>query len=626
MFKLYEPMYRANLEEWGNMSRTLQIEKENQQRILSNVSQDWSGETQCGYENICRELITTGLYEQMAEIASKKYQLQFDLHPQIIAQMSRCEKLEEQLLHDDYFQPYLSGNGYYNDGQLMLDESYISGYNYAAEEAIYQATMARNLLYAVVNTCGGTIDFTEERQLVEASYRKIKRIENFVLECNKYVAGVREIECELKRGMSNIMASDSDRTNYKWKEILQDLGSKGKQAYVMLRLWLMRGTTTLTSFLNEINTFELSPELEDLLIMNDDKVYAFEELLQKDVSEITDVERAKLKSFYGEICASIENAEYGDPCIVQQELLERFLTNLYEADIKYEYGRNGGTFVGEGRVLSKDELILSLMDVQGEEQPPSLANNILNSILGTNAEIAKKWYAMLSGPGMLSEIESQDLVNINVRVTEVGCTLSTVFCPHASKREKYKDEGVQEYYIVGEDKIENYIESLSPSEYAHLTKIGYDKQQLSAMLGLVGSTSDLQLSKYLMVGEEESVFAMDPDGYSEGGKSILAAYAINMGIQDINSGNGLQNTERFTNYMLSAENWKEKEYMEILSVFCGLQREAVAAAMWGSEGIDISLAEKMEKVDALTGFYQSLYITGYDMQLDYAMLAKKNTT
>lgn len=131
---------------------------------------------------------------------------------------------------------------------------------------------------------------------------------------------------------------------------------------------------------------------------------------------------------------------------------------------------------------------------------------------------------------------------------------------------------------------------------------------------------DFQLAEYLMAGNEKDVFTIAPESFSDGGKNILAAYAINVGIKDIDSGNGLQNLQNFTNHMLSAENWKEKEYMEIMSVYCGLQREAVATAMWKSEGLDMTLVNKMEKVNAITGFYQSLYITGYDMQLDYAML------
>ena len=245
---------------------------------------------------------------------------------------------------------------------------------------------------------------------------------------------------------------------------------------------------------------------------------------------------------------------------------------------------------------------------------------MLNSIYGTETKIERSWYSGWFASGMVEEIETQALVDVKLELTEVGCAFSVICCPDASKREKHADEGVMEHYATSKTRISNYVESLSPSEYSHLSSLGYDKEQLKNMMELTQNKDDFKLVEYLMAGNEKDVFTIAPDSFSEGGNSILAAYAVNVGIKDIESGNGLQNLQNFTNHMLGAENWKEKEYMEIMSVYCGLEREAVATAMWNSKGLDMTLVDKMEKVNAITGFYQSLYITGYDMQLDYAML------
>ena len=245
---------------------------------------------------------------------------------------------------------------------------------------------------------------------------------------------------------------------------------------------------------------------------------------------------------------------------------------------------------------------------------------MLNSIYGTETKIERSWYSGWFASGMVEEIETQALVDVDLELTEVGCAFSVICCPDASKREKHADEGVMEHYATSKTRISNYVESLSPSEYSHLSSLGYDKEQLKNMMELTQNKDDFQLVEYLMAGNEKDIFTIAPDSFSEGGNSILAAYAVNVGIKDIESGNGLQNLQNFTNHMLGAENWKEKEYMEIMSVYCGLEREAVATAMWNSKGLDMTLVDKMEKVNAITGFYQSLYITGYDMQLDYAKL------
>lgn len=416
------------------------------------------------------------------------------------------------------------------------------------------------------------------------------------------------------------MAADPDPANLKWKAVLQNLNMKGNSLYTMQQLSSVRLSAGVASYLERMNVFTVSPNLQELVQINEEGIYTFEELLQKDMSELTDAELQKLKSLYQEICESIEQADGQDACLIQKDMLERYLKNLYKLEIVYEYSYYGGKSVDEYKVVSRDERIRALID---EEKKSTLANNMINSICGTETKIERSWYSGWFASGMVEEIETQALVDVDLELTEVGCAFSVICCPDASKREKHADEGVMEHYATSKTRISNYVESLSPSEYSHLSSLGYDKEQLKNMMELTQNKDDFQLVEYLMAGNEKDIFTIAPDSFSEGGNSILAAYAVNVGIKDIESGNGLQNLQNFTNHMLGAENWKEKEYMEIMSVYCGLEREAVATAMWNSEGLDLTLVDKMEKVNAITGFYQSLYITGYDMQLDYAKSAQR---
>ena len=59
------------------------------------------------------------------------------------------------------------------------------------------------------------------------------------------------------------------------------------------------------------------------------------------MSELTDAELKKIKSLYQEICESIEQADGRDACMIQKDMLERYLKQLYKLDIVYEYSYYG---------------------------------------------------------------------------------------------------------------------------------------------------------------------------------------------------------------------------------------------------------------------------------------------
>lgn len=89
---------------------------------------------------------------------------------------------------------YLSGDGYYNDGKLELDEDAVPGFNNAAEEVVVQAEAGKTVLENAMNACGGQIDFGSEQALLNSGFNRVKRIRNFQIEFNRYVTGVKEIE------------------------------------------------------------------------------------------------------------------------------------------------------------------------------------------------------------------------------------------------------------------------------------------------------------------------------------------------------------------------------------------------------------------------------------------------
>ncbi len=231
MFRLYEPAFAAALEDWGNLSKKLRLEKENLQLIMNSMSQAWVGETQRDSENIMRDMTTTGLYQQTAEVVEMIYRIQYNLHPEIIAQMERCEKMGEQLLQDGYLSPYLMGSGYHNDGYLILDDTYVAAFNCAVTEVLEQANEARSIICEAMDACDGMIDFSAERESLEAGFRKVKRIENFATEFNKYVIEVKRIEEEIVSSFRAIIANDPDPTNQKWNQVLQNLTANKNVGY-----------------------------------------------------------------------------------------------------------------------------------------------------------------------------------------------------------------------------------------------------------------------------------------------------------------------------------------------------------------------------------------------------------
>lgn len=321
MFRLYEPAFEAALEDWGKLSRMLQVEKENQQMIMNTMSQAWVGKTQQDFENICKDLVTTGLYQQTSEIVERVYRIQYDLLPKIVAQMARCEKLPEQLEQDDYIPPYLSGYGYYNDGLLALDEDYVESCNNAAEEAVVQATEMRNLLYRAMDACDGLIDFDAEREELESGYRKVKRIEHFQIEFNKYVTEVKEIEEELITGFRTVMANDPDPESLKWKAVLQNLNTKRSSLHTMQQLSSVNLSAGVSSY----------PEGMHILTVN----LLLKELFCKKISTVTKSEQRFLADTFAQMqqLFSTKNKEI---LYEVSEVINPYLESFYEFQYNVE--------------------------------------------------------------------------------------------------------------------------------------------------------------------------------------------------------------------------------------------------------------------------------------------------
>lgn len=216
MLKVHKTVLEDTINEWYKMREVLRTEKENQYAIIRRLGDVWEGEAHQTYEDVHRALFMAGIYLETEEIVEKIYQALVDADAQIGVAMQRCHKIPEQLECDDYFPPYLGGWGLYNSGILALHHSPASDCDRAIENALEQAAENRKLLYNAITTCADIIDLSYEEDALNASYRKIKRLEHFKIEFDKYVQEVDEIQDNLETRVRAILAEYGEVRNREW--------------------------------------------------------------------------------------------------------------------------------------------------------------------------------------------------------------------------------------------------------------------------------------------------------------------------------------------------------------------------------------------------------------------------
>ena len=236
---------------------------------------------------------------------------------------------------------------------------------------------------------------------------------------------------------------------------------------------------------------------------------------------------------------------------------------------------------------------------------------MLNSIYGTETKIERSWYSGWFASGMVKEIETQALVDVDLELTEVGCAFSVICCPDASKHEKHADEGVMEHYATSEIRARNYVDSLDANTLQRIDSFGYTNEEIAKMYYITQNKSDIVFLNKIFSGEYKEAFDIPVDKLGDNTKMSLGYFGIRLG-ELMETGN--TELQDFVNAILYVDEnrcydtgYFPEDYLELFVTQTGAIREIVTASLLSGERTGIEAKEYSRDVNELYSFWFSLY-------------------
>lgn len=619
MFRLTREKYTDALTSAENMEKTLQTEMQNLEGSSNILASNWLGlqaENNLGTMNTS---LKSDSHAKALGYTHGMVSIMGEYLPEIGKMMAKREQIGEQLKQDDYAEPDLTS---FHEGELIVSYDYIDNVKADAEGAVLYGDSAAEILEEMIedaSCCEGEyINLDEVRTLFEEGKKKLHRVTHYKDEFADFGKKMSDMEYNMSLDLTNMMTEQGDpylifdsltRVN-----INQDTRVEQMEKYdeELENLKLVKE-------IEEEYGEEVSSKVAEMLKKDENGNYGFEELLHKDIEELTEEDIDALTYLYTEIYEDIETAENEDACMYKIMLAEQFSQELFGVDVETE---TTGTMYSMTTVIqyyavSNDELIQEMLYRMDEEG--SLACNYLYQISGTKILAGEK---ILRSDSTLEVPPDVKTATVSLEFNENGIGMDFNIEYNLQMDSVCTYITTEEHYLSGVNMALKYVDSLEQKDYANLLEIGYDKEDIAMMFAMNHNQDDVALVKNLMSGNEADIFKLNPELYSEETKSVLASYAIKLGLYDIEQNNGCERLTEFTNHMIvyDDEHWYNEEYMKIMSVYCGLEREAILTAMWNSDGIDYDLIETNENVDAITGFFQTLCLEGVDLRTNHAML------
>lgn len=611
MFQLKRDKYIAALESAEALEKTLREEIENLGISSKNLSENWQGaqaERSLTAINVSLEVSNhakaLGYTQGMTSIMGEYL-------PEIEKLMAKREQIGKQLKQDKYVEPDLTS---FYENELIVNYDYIDDIKADVEGALLYGDNAIEILeemIADVEECAGEyVNLTHVQELLDEGKKKLHRLENYRDEFVDFGKKMSDLEYNMSMDLANVMRVQGDIFSSSNAMVTINV-DQGIRIEEIEKYDEELEKYKLLKEIEEEYGKEISEKVAEMLEKDSEGKYSFENFMDEDFTKLSETDIEALACLYEELYRNIENAKSENECQYEIMMAEHFSKGLLGGELQSDttVGFYGATTVLQFSVVSKDGLIEELLSRMGEENGRSLGYNYLLQIYGTNFLAGEK---ILGKDDDVRNFYEQPAVQISINFNDdgIGIDYSMEYYPVMENIVKYVESA--DYYMSGYEKALQYVEGLHSDLYANLLELGYKKEDIAAMFTMAHNAEDVSLVVNLMAGNEADIFKVVPEMYSNEMKSVLASYAIKLGMADIEQDNGYKRLEEFTNLMLSPDNGysQVKEYMELMSVYCGLERDAVVVAMWNSDGIDYNLINTMENVDAITSFFQTLYLQG----------------
>ena len=225
-FHIKKSEFEQASEAWDKMLDVLKKEGENQVATVNNMlSTNWTGRTAEMTSDLTGRFMQSGVFGQAYDMTEKMCQAFHDALPKMNALMKRCENLSEYLMEDDYEETIFEEieEGLFNDGDLTINEEYLTSFNAACDDVCTNAEAGRDIIQRMMDKCGGLVDFGSDRDALEASYKKLCRVGNYKAAMNRYVTAVSEFDRNLADRFIAIRSEDNDQENKEWTDINEEL-------------------------------------------------------------------------------------------------------------------------------------------------------------------------------------------------------------------------------------------------------------------------------------------------------------------------------------------------------------------------------------------------------------------
>ena len=131
-------------------------------------------------------------------------------------------------MEDDYEETIFEEieEGLFNDGDLTINEEYLTSYNAACDDVCTNAEAGRDIIQRMMDKCGGLVDFGSDRDALEAFYKKLCRVGNYKAAMNRYVTAVSEFDRNLADRFIAIRSEGNDQENKEWTDINEELSTR----------------------------------------------------------------------------------------------------------------------------------------------------------------------------------------------------------------------------------------------------------------------------------------------------------------------------------------------------------------------------------------------------------------
>ena len=605
-FRIKQSVYVQALDTYKRAEERLAEEREAQKSNMSYMRNNISGSSSDALEIATSSFFSPyGAYDKAwAQVKCMREMLEETL-PEINALMARCEEFPEQLQSDSYIEPIrpAEGNNTSRNGDILsLNYDKVAVIKDTCDQIAELGQEIGSELESIMESCEGVLgDLSDEIEEVRAATRKIKRVLNFKDSFQKYEAGIKALEFDMIL-MLKTLSGDAD--------IYAEQLNMSKEEFIK-NIELLESATELLAGYAQIYGEETYDRAVALLVCDEKGKYAFEEVLQSE--SISEADEIALANVYDMLFAKVELAEEEGSILQEKAILEKYLESLYQIETVDKYMTNTGLPYTVSYVSANDKMIERLSNrITGEN---TLAKQTLENLQGDKMEILGAWFKEMGlfdmSVSKVTELYQTQLVDVDMKFTDLGIVLDIMACPKASGRDVVPDSGKESYRVNGINKTERYVCALGETVLGRMEGLGYSTDDIVQMYMLTENEKDVEFLGEIVKGNYKEAFNVPIEALGENTKMNLGYYSVRLG-ELLESGNTeLQN---FVNGILYVDEnrcyntgYLPENYLELLTVQTGAIRECYTAQLFA--GVEGEEARKYSRVIShMYSLWNALYM------------------